>query len=284
MSDSQPLVSIIVPIYNAQQQIARCVESIRRQSYENIEILLLNDGSSDVSLDVCQMYARIDDRIVLVDKDNSGVSDTRNIGLRLAKGEYLQFVDSDDYITPDATRLLVEAAQKSQADMVIAPYYRMDYEDPAEEEKPKRLFSKKDPLCEVYGFLKAGTYDKRTFAVHLMDQPASFYYGVLWNKLYRRQIVAENEIFCDTELDWSEDFLFNLEFIRYAERFCSIETPIYYYFKTPGSLCTSKMNMKSIVSTKMALFAYYKDLYESMGLYEENKMQIYKYLVASAEA
>ena len=76
----QPLVSIIVPIYNAQDHIARCVESIRRQTYKNIEILLLNDGSQDVSLQVCEMYARVDDRIVLIDKANSGVAATRNLG------------------------------------------------------------------------------------------------------------------------------------------------------------------------------------------------------------
>ena len=80
----QPLVSINVPIYNAQDHIARCVESIRRQTYKNIEILLLNDGSQDVSLQVCEMYARVDDRIVLIDKANSGVAATRNLGLRQA--------------------------------------------------------------------------------------------------------------------------------------------------------------------------------------------------------
>ncbi len=283
MPQQEPLVSIIVPVYNAKNQIARCVESIRRQSYSNLEILLLNDGSQDVSLEVCRTYAGIDSRILLVDKDNSGVSATRNLGLRLAKGDYLQFVDSDDYLAEEATRLMVEAAQRSRADMVIAPYYRMRYQDPAQEEKPRRFFAKKAPICEVYSFLAPGVYDKRDFALHLMDQPASFYYGVLWNKLYRRQVVADHDIFCDPQLDWSEDFLFNLEFIRYAERFCSIETPVYYYMKTPGSLCATKINVKSVVETKMALFAYYKELYESMGLYEENKMQIYKYLVASAE-
>lgn len=111
----QPLVSIIVPIYNAQDHIARCVESIRRQTYKNIEILLLNDGSQDVSLQVCEMYARVDDRIVLIDKANSGVAATRNLGLRQAKGKYLQFVDADDTIQPYATEMLVARAEESGA-------------------------------------------------------------------------------------------------------------------------------------------------------------------------
>ena len=104
----QPLVSIIVPIYNAQDHIARCVESIRRQTYRNLEILLLNDGSQDVSLEVCKMYANVDPRIVLIDKANSGVAATRNMGLREARGKYLQFVDADDTIQPYATELLVQ--------------------------------------------------------------------------------------------------------------------------------------------------------------------------------
>ena len=96
----KPLVSIILPVYNAKNHIARCIESIRAQTYRDIEIIILNDGSRDISLPVCEMYRRGDDRILLVDKDNSGVSDTRNLGLRAGQGKYIQFVDSDDYLDP----------------------------------------------------------------------------------------------------------------------------------------------------------------------------------------
>ena len=118
----QPLVSIIVPVYNAKNHIARCIESIRAQTWRNIQIIVLNDGSRDVSLPVCEMFRKVDSRILLVDKANSGVSDTRNLGLKLARGEYIQFVDSDDYIDPDYTQNLVQAAEAHQADLVIAPY------------------------------------------------------------------------------------------------------------------------------------------------------------------
>ncbi len=274
-----PLVSIIIPVYNAQKHIGRCLESVRRQTYKNLEIILINDGSSDVSLPVCQMYARIDPRIVLVDKANSGVSATRNLGLSLAKGEYLQFVDSDDYLAPWATALLVQKARENDADMVISHYYRVQ---PGEtDEKTGR--QEKDSVVP-YGFLPEGFYDKRGFAENLMKEPASFYYGVMWNKLYRREIVERYNIQCSEELEWSEDFLFNLEFIRYAERFYSLASPLYYYVQNPQSLCNTKLNLRSVVATKTALFVYYKDLYESMGLYEENKLQIYKYLVAVAES
>ena len=103
----QPLVSIILPVYNAQNHLARCIGSILDQTYKNIELIILYDGSKDHSLPVCEEFRAKDSRIVLVDKENSGVSDTRNLGLKLAGGEYVQFVDSDDYIDPDFTQLLV---------------------------------------------------------------------------------------------------------------------------------------------------------------------------------
>lgn len=106
----QPLVSVIVPMYNAQNTIRRCVESICGQSYPNLEILLLNDGSKDDTLAVCRELAAADARIRLIDKPNSGASDTRNQGLALARGEYIQFADSDDYLLPGCTERLVSAA------------------------------------------------------------------------------------------------------------------------------------------------------------------------------
>ena len=274
-----PLVSVIIPVYNAQAHIGRCLESVRRQTYKNIQIILINDGSKDVSLPVCQMYARVDPRILLVDRENAGVSAARNLGLTLAEGEYLQFVDSDDYLAPWATALLVQKAVENDADMVISHYYRVlpgSVNEKTGEERPDTV--------TPYGFLPEGLYDKRGFAENLMEEPASFYYGVMWNKLYRRQIVERFHIQCSEELEWSEDFLFNLEFIRYAERFYSLASPLYYYVQNPNSICNTKMNFRNVVSTKAALFLYYKDLYESMGLYEQNKLQIYKYLVATAES
>ena len=118
-----PLVSIIVPMYNAAGCIARCVKSICAQSYKSIEIILLNDGSKDGTLSVCRALAAQDHRIALVDKPNSGAADTRNQGLALAHGRYVQFVDSDDWLAPDFTEKLVTAAETHAADLVIAPFW-----------------------------------------------------------------------------------------------------------------------------------------------------------------
>lgn len=285
MPQEQPLVSIIVPIYNAKDHIARCVESIRHQTYRNLEILLLNDGSQDVSLQVCEMYAGVDDRIVLIDKANSGVAATRNLGLRQASGKYLQFVDADDTILPNATELLVDRAERFGADLVIAHYNRITPPRPrSEEAEAKRPRAPRPDKVQTYGFLLEGAMNKEAFAARLMQEPASFYYGVMWNKLYRADIVrAHEDIQCAEELDWSEDLYFNLSYIRYAEKFYALSTPIYNYYNTPGSAVHTVLNPVNVVTTRAALFNYYKDLYEQLGLYEEYKPQIYKYLVAIAE-
>lgn len=285
MPQEQPLVSIIVPIYNAKDHIARCVESIRRQTYRNLEILLLNDGSQDVSLQVCEMYAGVDDRIILIDKANSGVAATRNLGLRRASGKYLQFVDADDTILPNATELLVDRAERFGADLVIAHYNRITPPRPrSEEAEAKRPRAPRPDKVQTYGFLLEGAMNKEAFAARLMQEPASFYYGVMWNKLYRADIVrAHEDIQCAEELDWSEDLYFNLSYIRYAEKFYALSTPIYNYYNTPGSAVHTVLNPVNVVTTRAALFNYYKDLYEQLGLYEEYKPQIYKYLVAIAE-
>ena len=288
-SSQQPLVSVIVPIYNAKDHIARCVESIRRQTYRNLQILLLNDGSQDVSLEVCRMFAQVDGRITLIDKENSGVSATRNLGMRAARGAYLQFVDADDTLQPYATELLVQRARDSGADMVIAHYNRV--EPPREHERaraPRRVEDADpgfDPRTRVqtFGFLLEGPLTKAQFAYGLMQEPASFYYGVMWNKLYRAEIVqAHPDVVCSEELDYSEDFYFNLSFIRYAERFYALSTPIYNYVQNPQSL-VHNLNPMKVLTTRWELSAYYKDLYRQLGLYEENRIRLNKYFFGVAE-
>ena len=118
-----PLVSVIVPVYNVEKTLARCLESICGQSYQNLEIIVVNDGSPDGSLAICEQFRAKDPRVVVISKENEGLSLTRNAGMRVAHGKYLQFVDSDDYIEPTFTARMVEAAEKNYADLVIAPYW-----------------------------------------------------------------------------------------------------------------------------------------------------------------
>ena len=122
---SNPMVSVIVPVYNAESTLRRCADSILEQSYPDLELILVDDGSKDSSPLICDSYMQKDARVRVIHKPNSGASATRNLGIAEARGHYLQFVDSDDWLTPDATEKLVAAAEAHQADLVIADFYRV---------------------------------------------------------------------------------------------------------------------------------------------------------------
>lgn len=117
-----PTVSIIVPVYNAEKYLCRCVDSILGQEYQDFELLLVDDGSRDSSPEICEQYRERDSRVHVIHKENTGVSDTRNRALDVARGVYLQFVDSDDWVTADATKLLVREAKDHDCDLVISDF------------------------------------------------------------------------------------------------------------------------------------------------------------------
>ena len=265
----QPMVSIIVPIYNAEQYLRRCVDSILNQEYTDFELLLVNDGSTDASGDICEEYGDRDPRVIVIQKENTGVSDSRNRALDRARGKYLQFLDSDDWITPDATRLFVRAAEEYGCDMVISDFYRVVGE---------RLSTKGDIEEE-------GVLTREEFAAHMMENPADFYYGVLWNKLYRRDIVEEHNLRMDTDINWCEDFMFNLEYIRYAKVFYALHAPIYYYVKRKGSLASQGINISKTVKMKLNVFEYYNNFYKHVleeEDYEKNRLQVYRFFIDAA--
>lgn len=264
-----PMVSIIVPIYNAENYLRRCVDSILNQEYTDFELLLVNDGSTDASGDICEEYGDRDPRVIVIQKENTGVSDSRNRALDRARGKYLQFLDSDDWITPDATRLFVRAAEEYGCDMVISDFYRVVGE---------RLSTKGDIEEE-------GVLTREEFAAHMMENPADFYYGVLWNKLYRRDIVEEHNLRMDTDINWCEDFMFNLEYIRYAKVFYALHAPIYYYVKRKGSLASQGINISKTVKMKLNVFEYYNNFYKHVleeEDYEKNRLQVYRFFIDAA--
>ena len=132
--------------------------------------------------------------------------------------------------------------------------------------------------------LPEGIYDRDTFALRLMEKPASFFYSVLWNKLYRRDILADHHLQFTSEVRWAEDLVFNLEYILYANVFVSISKAGYHYVQNPQSICHTQINPATIVQNKLQVFRYYKDLYTRLGIYEEVRPQLYKFLVDIAES
>lgn len=264
-----PTVSIIVPVYNAERTISRCVDSILNQDYSDFELLLVDDGSTDSSGAICDAYAARDSRVQVFHKENAGVSSSRNLALDHAGGTYLQFLDSDDWITPDATSSLVRTMEQGPCDMVVSDFYRVVGE----------RVSQKGDIDED------GMMTREEYASHMMENPADFYYGVLWNKLYRRSIVEEYHLRMNPEISWCEDFMFNLEYIRYAESFRAIQIPIYYYVKTKGSLVSQSMSISQVVKMKLTVFEYYHRFFKTVldeEEYEKSRLKVYRFLLDAA--
>lgn len=131
------MLSVIVPVYNVEKYLARCIDSILKQSYSDLEIILVDDGSTDNSGKICDQYREIDDRIVVIHKQNGGLSDARNVGMKKANGQYLAFVDSDDFIHPRMYEILMNLLLDYKADMVISNFAYYD-----EEKKRQSSFNK----------------------------------------------------------------------------------------------------------------------------------------------
>lgn len=261
-----PLVSVIVPVYNAQRTIERCLTSIRNQSYRNIEVLVINDGSTDHTADILRRMQQKDNRFIIVEKENTGVSDSRNIGIRLARGKYIQFADSDDWFVKHTVETCVATAEESGCDMVISDFYRV---------VGKNIY-KKGHIREE------GLISRRTYAEYMMQAPANFYYGVLWNKFFRADIIHKKGLMCSPKLNWCEDFQFNMEYLQYVENIYVLRCALYYYVKTKGSLVDTQVNLPKTVRTKRQLFIHYKALYESMDMYKGNRLKIQLFYFAFA--
>ena len=264
-----PTVSIIVPVYNAQRTLRRCIDSVLNQTFSDFELLLVDDGSKDESGEICDSYALRDERVKVFHIENSGVSAARNVALDRARGEYLQFLDSDDWITADATQQFVRAARKYDCDMVISDFYRVVND---------RLSVKGD-------IEEAAVMSREEFAAHMMENPADFYYGVLWNKLFRRSIVEEHALRMNPEISWCEDFLFNMEYIRYADRFYALNVPLYYYVKAKGSLASQGSNLFTTLQMKATVFDYYNQLYKDIWNeeeYQKRRRKVYRFLLDAA--
>ena len=262
----EPLVTIVVPVYNVAPYLGQCLESIRAQTYPHFQCILVNDGSTDNSGAICRAAADRDSRFLLIERENAGVSQARNAALELAEGEYLQFADGDDYLAPEATATFVHTAQATGCDLAVSHFIRV-----AGQRQAQR------------GHIKTrGVMTRQEYAGHMVKAPANYYYGVLWNKFYRRSMVEASHLRFQRDVAWCEDFLFNLDYIACARLIATIPQPLYYYRKREDSLVKTQTTLRRVIQTKKETFAAYKELYRQLDLYDEQKAKIYAYLLSSA--
>ena len=262
----KPLLSIIVPVYDVERYLPKCIDSILAQTFTDFELILVEDGSPDNCPALCDAAAAKDARIRVLHQKNGGLSAARNAGLDAARGKWIGFVDSDDYIAPEMYEALYKAVQSTGADLALCDYAEVDETGapclPPYTGLAQRIFTGRELL-------------KR--ATNTMAQPA-------WNKLYRRDLLVDHQIQFTSEVRWAEDLVFNMQYLEYANVLVSIPEAGYYYVQNPQSICHTQINPASIVQNKIQTFRYYKDLYTRLGMYEEVRPQLYKFLVDIAES
>lgn len=260
------LVSLVVPVYNGEKTLPRLLDSLQAQTYQNMEMIFVNDGSTDRSEQVIQARGAEDARIRWVTRENSGVASSRNAGMDMARGQYLLFADVDDWLDVRAVERLMYHREISGCDLVVSDFYRVIGEK----------------TLHMEGIAQGGLLSRKQFAEEMMKSPADFYYGVVWNKLFRLDLIRKNRLQFSPHLDWCEDFQFNLEYLQYAKWVYVLKEPVYYYVKTKGSLSSSAATRGKIIKTKLELFQYYKQMYQGLDLYEENVLKIHAFLIAVA--
>lgn len=230
---AETLISIIVPVYNVEKYLRKCLDSIINQTYSNLEIICVNDGATDSSRSILEEYAAEDKRIKIIDKKNGGLSDARNAGLSCAGGEYLMFVDSDDWLEITACEKSIRIAEEQQVDVVMWPYIR----EFGQVSLPKNMFEK-----DMY-FDKRDTYEKiyrRFFGLYgeeLAHPENADALVTVWGKLYKSELILKNHIqFVDTrQIATCEDALFNIEVFSYVKTSYFYNCALYHYRKNDSS-------------------------------------------------
>ena len=231
---SEALVSVVIPIYNVEKHLRRCIESIRNQSYEDLEIILVDDGSPDSCGEICESYRILDARIKVIHKLNAGLGYARNSGLDIATGKYVVFVDSDDYVKQDYIEAMVDRALVYQADLVTCGFIRK-FTDNSEKEVP---------IVAEECVYKNGEILPRVILPVIGSVPESNVdverEMCVWINLYRKEIIDQNSIRFVSERDYvSEDFFFNITYFHKVKTAVLLPRCLYYYSENPGSLTNS---------------------------------------------
>lgn len=257
MTGNKDMVSVIIPVYNVEKYLNRCVESVLSQTYGNCEIILVDDGSPDHCPQMCDDFAKEDSRVKVVHKPNGGLSSARLAGFREACGEYVLFVDSDDYIESNMVESLVDAAQKNNADMAVCGYYTQFDDHVAENLLPysKDLLQTPEELTGEYilpliGYAKAG-----------VNLP-----GFLCIRLLRRALIRE-DFFVSENRFFAEDIVFDLLYSDHIHKIAIVNSALYYYCINGQSL--SNKYRKNKWQMLKNLYEFKREFLQARGISDD---------------
>lgn len=252
---NNPLISIIVPVYNVESYLPRCLESLIHQSYPNTEIILINDGATDNSLEICDYYTKSHENINLISQNNQGLSGARNTGLRNCHGEYVSFVDSDDWIHPNMISKLYQIMKDTHADASFCGSQKTSSEQVKQFDETK---------------IQIEEYDKDKILKSFFKER----YTACWSRLFKTELIKGIEF---PEGLNCEDYIFMFLALRRCQKVAIIDEPYYYYFIRQDSICGSSFNLK-----KFDAFYSAKRMVELVEIHEPKYKKISRIRLAGA--
>lgn len=260
-----PKVSIIIPVYKAEKWLEKCIDSCIQQTYKNIEIILIDDGSPDSSGEICDSYSRADERVIVIHQENQGVSSARNKGISVSKGEYIIFVDSDDWIKSNMIEELLRVSNCDNGyELVICGY---------------------DVINNVHKISSCSFFEKyeciNEILTELSTRKKLSMFQTPWNKLYISRVIKDNNIRFDESLKYGEDFSFVLKYIENIHS-CTITDNCLYSFRVIKKLNKPHYQLNDINyhwRNNIVLWNNYSSLFKHTGTYDQYKERLYCFLV-----
>lgn len=255
-------ISVIVPIYNAEKNLEQCVDSIIHQSYSDMQIILVNDGSTDKSENICKRYADIDNRVLYIAKSNGGLVSARKEGVLNANGDFIGWVDADDWVEKDYFADMAAAQNETAADIVCATHYHDIGKD-----------SRK-----IVGAVPIGTYEREDLLPYLLYGGKFFEFGIqphVWSKLFRRNILLETQLKVDERIIYGEDVSVTYPSILKADRVCVTDITGYHYVQRQHTM--AKKEFPKEEERLSILFRYMKQEFDVSEVLESQLNQYKKY-------
>ncbi len=261
-------ISVIVPIYNVDRFLSKCLDSLANQTLKDIEIILVNDGATDNSRNIACEYVARYQNFQLIDKENGGLSSARNAGLDVAKGEYIAFIDSDDWVSEDMMEKLWNSAKKYQSDIVMSGYFRA-FDDGKELELHgmqnfKNFYEGDEVYKAVFLKMLGGLpNDKNDIQLDMC----------VWKNLYRRELIEQNHIrFKSERVYLSEDIVFHTELFKHIKRASIVDKSMYFYRLNSSSL--TQNFKKDIFDKQFFLYNYLKQELIKAGWWKDAELRL----------
>lgn len=242
------VLSVVIPAYNVENYIERCINSVLNQNLKNIEIIVIDDGSKDKTSDICLEISKNNRNVIYRKVQNKGCSAARNLGISMAKGKYIAFLDSDDWVDTEMYMEMLEEAEKKQADIVICGFKKLD---------------------ENRNLLSTVKVPKKSDKDEYIDCTTEWFSSPC-NKLYKKEILDKNNIKFLLNVYTGEDMIFNFMCFFYSKKIVSLDRPFYNYFMNQSSVSNNYKNRTDIYTVIEELISFYK----KNGVYEENLNKI----------